>query len=30
MDISRHFNSNQLMRKKNVAYSDDDLIPQSI
>lgn len=30
MDISRHFNSNQLMRKKIVAYSDDDLIPQSI
>ena len=30
MDISRHFNSNQLMRKKIVSYSDDDLIPQSI
>ncbi len=29
MDISRHFNSNQLMRKKIVAYNESDVIPQS-
>jgi len=29
MDISRHFNSNQLMRKKIVAFNYDDVIPQT-
>ncbi len=28
MDISRHFNSNQLMRKKIVVFNENDKIPQ--